>query len=340
MERSQTLTTRAPPSTLSTADRARELWRMKMASKSYVIIPTTPQTMQSKQRGFSASAVLKQNNQRNSSTSQNCNPIVYKQQRRQQETFQPRPLTKIELLKTQEEYYGGESLWHEDVLEEISMVSYRATRMTASVKKLFSEITTNARPLRRGETRDLIYLAKERYEKEMEADYCILSKTNTSSRIRASKSAPISGYSCPNECASRTNRSLDNNTARNSTADLERTSSRISSARSRIGNGSVIDSKQVSLRNRSDTFPRSRSSSRISQTNASHTDKSTDKDTNNTSIRPRPVSAGNPNREVKPSACNQPLSCNESQPQLELSFKKALLHARYRISQWIRRYKE
>lgn len=304
MERSQKLTTRASISDTDTAHNAKELWRMKMASKFHIVVSTAPKVSQSKQRGSSASITTRQHNHNSNSICKSYSPVACKQQKqRRQKLSQPQLLVETELLKDQEDYFGGESLWCKDVLEEISMVSYRATRMTTSVKKLFSEITTNARPLRKGETRDYLYLVKEKYEKEMETDYCIPSKPNTPNRSHGSKSVPIAS-----------NSNLANHTVHDGTEHLNCTSSQIN----------MFHNRCIHNTNQADA---------IQENQANH-------NTVNTLIKSRPISTNSPDRIIKQSIYNLPLSYNENQPQLELSFKKAFLHTRHRITQWIKKYKE
>lgn len=323
MERAQCTATRITPSALNTADRARELWRMKMASNSHVVISVTPQTLLSQQRGSSASTLVKPSYRHNNTSPKDCNTPVYEQQRT---TSQIRPLTRAALLDNQDEYYGGESLWCEDVQEEISTVSYRATRMTESVKRLFAEISMNARPLRKGDTRDLIYLAKERYEKEMEADYCT-HQADTSNGFCAAKSAPKSTYSSDNHIANNVGSSITHDDTVNPNYILSRTSS----TKSRSA------SKQAVLRHKLELFPRSRAGSRASQAETEHAEHA-EQSASNLAIRA--ASTGSPNIATKQLTPEQLATCNESSPLLELTFKKAFLYAKHHLSQWIRRSKE
>ena len=323
MERAQCTATRITPSALSTADRARELWRMKMASNSHVVISVTPQTLLSQQRGSSASTLVKPSYRHNNTSPKDCNTPVYKRQRT---TSQIRPLTRAALLDNQDEYYGGESLWCEDVQEEISTVSYRATRMTESVKRLFAEISMNAHPLRKGDTRDLIYLAKERYEKEMEADYCT-HQADTSNGFCAAESAPKSTYSSDNHIANNVGSSITHDDTVNPNYILSRTSS----TKSRSA------SKQAVLRHKLELFPRSRAGSRASQAETEHAEHA-EQSASNLAIRA--ASTGSPNIATKQLTPEQLATCNESSPPLELTFKKAFLYAKHHLSQWIRRSKE
>lgn len=323
MERAQCTATRITPSALNTADRARELWRMKMASNSHVVISVTPQTLLSQQRGSSASTLVKPSYRHSNTSPKDCNTPVYKRQRM---TSQIRPLTRAALLDNQDEYYGGESLWCEDVQEEISTVSYRATRMTESVKRLFAEISVNARPLQKGDTRDLIYLAKERYEKEMEADYCT-HRADASNEFCAAESAPKSTNSSDSHIANK----VDSGIAHNNTINPNYILSRTSSTKSRSA------SKQAVLRHKLELFPRSRAGSRASQAETEHAEHA-EQSASNLAIRA--ASTGSPNIATKQLAPEQLATCDESSPLLELTFKKAFLYAKHHLSQWIRRSKE
>ena len=294
-----------------------------MASNSHVIISVTPQTLLSQQRGSSASTLVKPRYRHNNTSPKDCNTPVYKRQRT---TSQIRPLTRAALLDNQDEYYGGESLWCEDVQEEISTVSYRATRMTESVKRLFAEISMNARPLRKGDTRDLIYLAKERYEKELEADYCT-HQADTSNGFCAAESAPKSTYSSDNHIANNVGSSITHDDTVNPNYILSRTSS--------TKNRSA--SKQAVLRHKLELFPRSRAGSRASQAETEHAEHA---EQSASDLAIRAASTGSPNIATKQLAPEQLATCNESSPPLELTFKKAFLYAKHHLSQWIRRSKE
>ena len=294
-----------------------------MASNSHVVISVTPQTLLSQQRGSSASTLVKPRYRHNNTSPKDCNTPVYKRQRT---TSQIRPLTRAALLDNQDEYYGGESLWCEDVQEEISTVSYRATRMTESVKRLFAEISMNARPLRKGDTRDLIYLAKERYEKELEADYCT-HQADTSNGFCAAESAPKSTYSSDNHIANNVGSSITHDDTVNPNYILSRTSS--------TKNRSA--SKQAVLRHKLELFPRSRAGSRASQAETEHAEHA---EQSASDLAIRAASTGSPNIATKQLAPEQLATCNESSPPLELTFKKAFLYAKHHLSQWIRRSKE
>ena len=294
-----------------------------MASNSHVVISVTPQTLLSQQRGSSASTLVKPSYRHNNTSPKDCNTPVYKRQRT---TSQIRPLTRAALLDNQDEYYGGESLWCEDVQEEISTVSYRATRMTESVKRLFAEISMNARPLRKGDTRDLIYLAKERYEKELEADYCT-HQADTSNGFCAAESAPKSTYSSDNHIANNVGSSITHDDTVNPNYILSRTSS--------TKNRSA--SKQAVLRHKLELFPRSRAGSRASQAETEHAEHA---EQSASDLAIRAASTGSPNIATKQLAPEQLATCNESSPPLELTFKKAFLYAKHHLSQWIRRSKE
>lgn len=292
---------------------------MRMASDSNAIISVVPQGIRSQRRGSSAGALAKQSHPHSGSSHKACSTIGHK---RQQKASQLRPEVNATVLSGKEEYYGGESLWCEGIQEEISTVSYRATRMTESVKRLFAEISANARPLRRGDTRDLIYLAKERYEKEMEEDYWIPHKTNADSKLYTSKSAPKSSYNYPDEHVPKC---IENDSVHNDTVNHEYTLSQVSNVKGRS------TSKQAVLRNKLELFPHSRAGSKSSQANLEQVvSNPADQD----------ASTGNLSQYTRSFAHDHSATYTECSLPFDLTFKKAFLYAKYHLSQWIRRSKE
>lgn len=290
-----------------------------MAPDSNLVISVTPQTLQSQRRGSSAGTCTQRSQQRNGSSHKVCNTAGHK---RQQKASQSRPKANAAVLNGKEEYYGGESLWCEDIQEEISTVSYRATRMTESVKRLFVEISANARPLQRGETRALIYLAKERYEKEMENDYCLPRKTNAANKPYTSVSAPKSSYDCPDEHVPNY---VENDDVHSDTVNLECTLSQTSSVKERS------TSKQAVLRNKLELFPHSRAGSRASQANIEQAVSSS---------ADQGVSTDSLNQDTRSFTYDRFAACAESSFPLNLTFKKAFLYAKYHLSQWIKHSRE